>query len=189
VVEREAPGDFDYLWDDPADVEGPTSDGLQAEPDDDGWDEPGYHFDPFNDNTWSFTPPPAPWYRTKHALTAIIAAGAAMAAIVVAGVLLVFSGPAKTVDDRTSPVTPTAPTSDRIGRTGRAAAPVQAQTSARPPAPLPPPPPETVASPVNPAPVYNPTAQPRPAKGPEINVTRSPMSVSPQPRTPPNQRH
>jgi hypothetical protein len=199
VVEREASGDFDYLWDDPADAEGLTSDDDALEvqpaeelgsppkdPGDDLWDEPddnfwdnqpdSGHFDAFNDHTWRFEPAPPPWYRTKRALTAIIAASAAVAAIVVSGVLLVFRGPAaNTVDEVTSSVTPTAPTS----------APVPVATSAEPEPPLPPP--ET-ASPVNTAPRYIPTYQPRPTKAPEIDVTRTPVtrlpiSVSPQPRT------
>jgi hypothetical protein len=206
VVEREASGDFDYLWDDPADPDGLTSgdevvevqpaeelespptdpgDDLWDEPDDNFWDnQPDAddfskdtgHFDAFNDNTWSYKSPPMPWYRTKQALTAIIAASAAVAAIVVSGVLLVFRGPANTVDEMTSSVTPTAPTS---------AEPVATSAESEPP--LPPPPPET-ASPVNTAPRYNPTYQPRPSKSPEIGVTRTPVtrlpiSVAPQPRT------
>jgi hypothetical protein len=108
-----------------------------------------------------------------------MAAAVAMAAIVVSAVLLVFRGPGSTVEEVTSSVMPTAPTS---------AAPVQADTSAELPPPLPPPPPETVASPVNTAPNI-PTYQPRPTKAPEIGVTRtpvtrSPMSVAPQPRSP-----
>ena len=218
MAEREASGDFDYLWDDPADVDGLTShdqvfeaqpaeevdqplndpgDDLWDEPDDNFWDNqtdpdaPG-HFDAFNINNWNFTPAPTPWYRTRQAVTAIIAASTAMAAIVVSAVLLVFRGQGDTVvDDVTSSVTPTAPTS---------AAPAQVASSEAPPPPLPPPPetatpppppetasppppPETAASPVNPAPRYEaPQVQPRQTKGPEINVTRSPISVAPQPR-------
>ena len=208
MVEREASGDFDYLFDDPADSDGLTSGDEVVEvqppeelepppkdPGDDLWDEPDDNFwdnqpdaddfpkdtgpfDAFNDNTWSFSPPPTPWYRTKQALTAIIATSAAVVTIVVSGVLLVFRGPANNVDQVTSSVTPTAPTS---------AASVPVATSAEPEPPLPPPPPET-ASPVNTAPRYNPTYQPRPTKAPEIGVTRTPVtrlpiSVAPQPRT------
>jgi hypothetical protein len=210
VGEREASGDFDYLWDDPADADGLTSDDAVLEvqpageldsPRDDLWDESGDnfwdnqpdpddsgrfdgHFDAFDVTTWSFKPAPTPWYRTKQALTAIIAAAAAVATIVVSGVLLVFRGPGGTVDEVTSSVTPTAPTS---------AQPVPVTTNAAPEPPPPPPPPETAspetaspetASPVNSAPRYEaPPVQPRQTKGPEINVTRSPMSVAPQPRT------
>jgi hypothetical protein len=206
VVEREASGDFGYLWDDPADPEGltsgdealkvPPAEELESppkDPDDDLWDEPddnfwdnqpdfddfpdeSGHFDAFTDNTWRFTPAPPPWYRTKQALTAIVAASGAVAAIVVSGVLLVVRGPAATVDEVTGSRTPTAPTS---------AVSVPQATSEEPPPP--PPPPET-ASGVNTAPRYNPTYQPRPTKAPEIGVTRTPVtrapiSVAPQPRT------
>ncbi|MDT5245820.1 MAG: hypothetical protein QOD36_3196, partial [Mycobacterium sp.] len=157
MVEREASGDFDYLWDDPADPDGLTSgdevvevqpaeelESPPTDPGDDLWDEPDDNFwdnqpdsddfpndfpndtglfDAFNNNTWRFTPAPPPWYRTKQALTAIVAASTAVAAIVVAGVLLVFRGPASTVDEVTSSVTPTAPTS---------AEPVPVATSAEP---------------------------------------------------------
>jgi hypothetical protein len=209
VVEREASGDFDYLWDDPADSDGLTSgdevvevqpaeelesppkdpgDDLWDEPDDNFWDnQPDAddfpadtgHFDAFNDDTWSFRAAPMPWYRTKQALIAIVAASAAVAAIVVSGVLLVFRGPANTIDEVTSSVTPTAPTS---------AEPVPVATSTGPEPPLPPPPPPETASPVNTAPRYNPSYQPRPTKAPEIGVTRTPVtrlpiSVAPQPRT------
>jgi hypothetical protein len=204
VAEREASGDFDYGLDDPGGVDGPTSldgvseaeesgdfDYLFHDPDDDPWEDPlgediddedrGGHFDAFNAGTWSFQPPPTPWYRTKQAVTAMIAAAAAAAAIVVSGVLLVVHAPSNAVDETTS-VTPTAPTS---------AAPTELATSAPELPPLPPPPPsETAASPVNPEPIYsNPHVEPRQTKEPEINVTRSPMSVAPQPRTPPGQRH
>jgi hypothetical protein len=222
VVEREASGDFDYLWDDPADADGLTSDDAALEvhpageldpprdaPDDDLWDEPGDnfwdnqpdpddypndsdrldgHFDAFNVNTWSFKPAPTPWYRTKQALTAIIAASAAVAAIVVSGVLLVFRGPGDTFDEVTSSVTPTAPTSAQPAPVATSAAP---EPPGPPESPLPPPPPpETAspapetASPVNTEPRYEaPRVQPRQTKGPEINVTRSPISVAPQPRS------
>ena len=212
MVEREASGDFDYLMDDPADEDGLTSDDdvsdalpaeeldpqlkdpgddLLDEPDDNFWDnqpdpgdDPGVagQFDAFNDNTWSFAPPPTPWYRTKQALTAIIAATAAIAAIVVSGVLLVLRGSEGTVDNVTS-VPPSAPTSAEPAPMATSGAP-EPSLSAPPPPPPPPPPPAT-AFPVNPAPNYQaPRVQPRQTKGPEINVTRSPMSVAPQPRSP-----
>ncbi|MGX9788941.1 hypothetical protein [Mycobacterium sp. MMS18-G62] len=204
MAEREASGDFDYQLDDPGEADGLTSldappegeesgnfDYLFRDADDEPWEDPlgedtedpdgaGY-FDAFNEGTWSFQPAPTPWYRTKQAVTVIIAATAATAAIVISGVLLLFRGPSNAVDETTS-VTPTAPTS---------AAPTQLATSAPEPPPLPPPPPsETAASPENPAPVYNsPRVEQRPTKAPEINVTRAPMSVAPQTRTPPGQRH
>jgi len=204
VVEREASGDFDYLWDDPADADGFTShdqefeaqageepDDLMKGPVDDQWDDPddsfwdnqpdiddSGHFDAFNDDTWSFTPAPTPWYRTKQAMTAIVAASAAVAAIVVSGVLLVFRSDGGTANDVTSSVTPTAPTS---------AAPVQVASSEVPPPPPPPPPPPETASPVNQGPRSNPVVESRPTRAPEIGVTRTPVtrlpiSVAPQPR-------
>jgi hypothetical protein len=214
VAEREASGDFDYLWDDPADVAGLTSDDRVPEsagaeqtehplkdPDDDLWDEPddsfwdnrsdpdgylndGAHFDPFNMKTWGFTPPPAPWYRTKPAVTAIIAASAAMAAIVVSAVLLVVRGPASTLDGGASSVTPTAPTSAEAVEVATSAAPPPP-----PPAPPPPPPPPETASPVSTAPQYSPTSGPRSTKAPDTGVnltpiTRLPISVAPRARVP-----
>ena len=85
---------------------------MLPDPDDDPWDQPqtpdDIRFDAFNMNTWSFRPAPTPWYRTRPAVTALIATAGAAAAIVVAGVLLVFRGPGDYVDEPTS-VTTTAP--------------------------------------------------------------------------------
>jgi hypothetical protein len=207
VAEREASGDFDYLWDDPADDAGSTGDDLDLDaqqaqepddllkgPGDDLWEEPADNFwdnqpdvddhgrfDAFNDNTWSFAPAPTPWYRTRQATTAIVAVSAAAAAIVVSGVLLVFRGDSGTAHEVTTSVTPTAPTS---------AAPLQVASSEAPPPPElpPPPPPPETAAPVNQAPRSNPSSQQRPTKAPEIGVTRTPVtrqpiSVAPQPRS------
>jgi hypothetical protein len=206
VAEREASGDFDYLWDDPADVDGLTShdvefeapppedpDDLMKGPGDDLWDDPDDsfwdnqpevdddgQFDAFNDSTWSFKPAPVPWYRTKQAVTAMVAACAATAAIVVSGVLLAFRSDDGTVNEMTSSVTPTAPTT--------AAPPQVATLEPPPPLPPPPPPPTETASPVYQAPRSN-LAGPRPTKEPEIGVTRTPItrlpiSVAPQQRVP-----
>ncbi|HJT96370.1 MAG TPA: hypothetical protein VJ777_31205 [Mycobacterium sp.] len=189
MADREAPGDFDYLFDDQADDDRSSDDA----PDDELWsDLDGENvwdrvpqstddgtFDAFDTNTWYFKPAPTPWYRTKPAVTALIAASAAMAAIVVSGVLLVLRAPVG-ADDATTTVTPTAPTS---------AAPATVASSSAPPPPPPPPPPETSASSVDTAPDYDaPRVRPRESKEPEIGVTRtpatrSPISVAPQPRT------
>jgi hypothetical protein len=206
VVEREASGDFDYLWDDPSGVDGSTSHELEFEPEpgdrlkgpgDDQWDDPddnfwdnqpdvndSGHFDAFNDNSWSFTPAPTPWYRSRQAMTAIVAASAAVAAIVVSGVLLVFRGSEGTVYDNTSSVTPTAPTS--VAPSAQFAS-----SEAPPPEPPPPPPPTETAASVNPGPGSNSRFEPRPSKPPEIGVTRTPVtrlpiSVAPQQRAPHN---
>jgi len=66
VAEREAPGDFEYLWDDPADADGPADDESGYEPG--GADDPEpvpadpefRHFDAFNASTWNFVPAPTP---------------------------------------------------------------------------------------------------------------------------------
>ena len=236
MAEREASGDFDYLFDDPADADGLTGHAAclrpeapedldsRTSPDDDLWDDPddnfwdrdaesadGDHFDAFDTKTWYFTPAPTPWYRTKQAMTALIAAAAAMVAIVVSGVLLVFRAPGNT-DDSTTSVTPTAPTSAapaerstdershrRAQHRQRSAIAAPSTTLApplpplSPPPPLPPPPPppaENSASSVNTAPDAGyPRVRPRESKEPEIGVTRtpatrSPISVAPQPRPP-----
>jgi hypothetical protein len=171
----------DDLWDEPDDSFWDNQPDPDDHPNDNGHFDGNFdghfdgQFDAFNMKTWSFTPAPTPWYRSKPAVTAIIAASAAVAAIVVSAVLLVFRGPGNTLDGGTSSVTPTAPTS---------ADSVQVATSAAPPPPLPPPPPPQTASPVNTAPAYNPTSQPLPTKAPQINVTRLPLSVAPQSRGP-----
>jgi hypothetical protein len=199
VVEREASGDFDYLFDDPADADGLSPDNdLWDDPDDNFWDrDPNSvddgSFDAFKTSTWDFTPAPTPWYRTKQAVTALIAATAAMAAIVVAGVLLVFRTPATTVDDHKATMPPTAPTSSAPATVASSAVvPPPAPPPPAPPPPAPPPPSEAVASSVATAPDNDaPRVQPRPTKEPEIGVTRtpatrSPLSVAPVPRRPRN---
>jgi hypothetical protein len=236
VAEREASGDFEYLWDDPDQSAGLTGhdhvseqlsepayhqvddpetagevDYLLRDPGDDPWDEPDHagwdnqqgidddRFDAFNMNAWNFKPAPAPWYRTKQAMAALVATAVAAVAIVVSGVLLVFRSPATSPVDETSTATPTVPTT---------AAATPSRTSELPPPPPPPPPPPSPPPPPPPpppplappaaneapaprAPVNRPTQRPRPTKEPEIGVTRtpatrSPISVAPQPRTPRN---
>ena len=139
VSDPEAAGDFDYVLPDP---------------DDDPWDQPqtpdDIRFDAFNMNTWSFRPAPTPWYRTRPAVTALIATAGAAAAIVVAGVLLVFRGPGDYVDEPTSvtttaPATTPAATASSRPRPAAATTAATATTGPPPPlraatAPLPPPP-------------------------------------------------
>lgn len=158
MSEREAAGSFDYVWEEPA-------------PDPDG-------FDAFAPDTWVFKPAPPPWYRTRRAVIALVAAGVAAAAIVVSAVLLLLR-------DTTADETP----APRPASTPSSAAP-PSPSSAVPPSPslrvgVPPAPPPTREAPGSP--VYQPTQQPRPTKKPEIGVTRtpvtrSPLSVAPQPR-------
>jgi hypothetical protein len=200
VVEREAPGAFDDQFDDPSGVDGLDTadhapeeeapgrfDYLLANRDDDADDnlwnlneEPV--FDAFNTDTWRFTPAPTPWYRGTPAMTALIAAATAVVAIVVSGVLLVFRGPSRTVQQST-PVTQTA--------TATSVAPATVASSVA--LPPPPPPSASVASSVNPAPKYNyPSGEPPPTNAPEIGVTHTPitrssLSAAPQPRRPSTQ--
>lgn len=189
MAEREASGNFDYLFDDPTllqEIDGDVDD-LLDDPGDVPWDEPwdgpdderdGFH--PVNAAT-GFRPPTA-WYRTRQVTAVLVAAATAVIAIVVSGVLLVFRSGPSGVDESTT-VTPTAPSS---------AAPAPARSTSKPPspAPPPPPPPPDSAEQINPEPTvdYRPTSQPRPAKKPEIGVTRtqetrSPISVAPRPRS------
>jgi hypothetical protein len=140
-------------------------------------------FDAFNANTWHFKAPPTPWYRTKQALIALAAVPVALVALVVSVVLLAFSGPS---DTEQTPATDTSSTPTTAAST-------PATTSALPPPPPPPPPPplppEPSASSIAPPPVYNqPRSEPRQTKQPEIGVTRTPVtrsqiSVAPQPRS------
>jgi hypothetical protein len=199
VAEREASGEFDYLMGDLTEAEVSSGDDVPPEqatpqelddrqPGDYHWDQPndgvwveqaGGHddgpFDAFDENTWYFEPAPVPWYRSKLAVTALIATVAAAGALVVSGVLLLFRGPDTAVDDSTTPVTPTAPTT---------VASSESETP-EPPPPPPPPPPVTSAEPVAPPAQTFAPRTPRPTKQPEIGVTRtpvtrSPISVSPQ---------
>jgi hypothetical protein len=201
VVEREAPRDFGYQWDNPADVDGLTADRapgqetpkefdyLLSDTDETHWDhsednlwrnngEPADgHFDPFNADTWNFAPTPIPWYRGTQAMTAMVAAAAALVAIVVSGVLLVFRG-------STGPVDQPAPVSQTATTTSQAPTAVDSSVELPPPAP-------PVAPSVNPAPTYSPPRVDQPAtKQPEIDaphtpITRYPLSVAPQPRRAP----
>jgi hypothetical protein len=201
VAEREASGEFDYLFDDRSDADGSIRHDQVPEPvtedhfdsavtDDDQWDDPDdtvwnndarvvtdESFDAFEPSTWTFEPAPTPWYRTRPAVTALLATTAAAAAIVVSGVLLLFRIPSTSLEETTS-ITPTAPTN---------APSRQLATSAPPAPPQPPPPPETSAAPINTAPVQTnrPRSPSRTTKDPEIGVTRtpatrSPISVAPQ---------
>ncbi|MCW2519338.1 MAG: hypothetical protein JWR46_1957 [Mycobacterium sp.] len=129
-------------------------------------------FDAFNATTWNFKPAPTPWYRTGLSLTVIVALSIAVVALVVSVVLLAFRGsPAEENIPANAPGTSTAPTTET--------APVATSEEPPPPPPPPaPPPPPPTAAEVSRAPVYQ--RPPQPTKKPEINVTRSPMSVHPQ---------
>ena len=207
------PGDdFGYLFDDSAD-ERSDAPPLDAGTPDDGWEGAGWtgwedahpveldpesvgdqytdqygdqyvdpdedRFDAFNANTWHFKAPPTPWYRTRQALIALSAVAVALIALVVSVVLLTVRGPSGTDE---TPATDMSSTPTTVATTPET-------TSALPPPPPPPPPPETSASSIAPPPVYNrPRGEPRQTKAPEIGVTRTPVtrsqiSVAPQPRS------
>ena len=201
VPEKKASGDFDYLWEETDGSEGvdvadedvvDEERAYASERDLDplrGADQSPPHdgFDAFNENTWDqdfTTVSRTPWYRSPQARTLMIASGAALSAIVVSVVLLVFrdssAGERPVPTDGTTAVT----------------TPLATATSEMPPPsppsppPPPPPPPPPQPSTMNQAPaVVQPTVRPRPTKAPEIGVTRTPatrqpMSVAPQPRRP-----
>jgi hypothetical protein len=190
--EPEAPGDdFDYLFNDPVHDTAQQDDADDGPPADIVWEDAhpvvpdliddGFvaydddHFDAFNANTWNFKAPAPPWYRSQGAVTAIVAVTVAVVALVVSVVLLVVRVPS---DADETPVTDTSSAPTTAATTPEA-------TSELPP---PPPPPAPPPSEVAPPPVYNrPRSEPRPTKEPEIGVTRtpvtrSPLSVAPQPR-------
>lgn len=187
MARREVSGDFDYLIDDPVDVVEAADSGAEADVFDPA-KVPGRDmlFDAFDENSWYFEPAPPPWYRTRRNLSLFLAASIAAVALVVSAVLLVLRTPAEPGDREPQPVRPTVQTT----------APVRTLTpspSTQPPPPRPAPHPrvETSAAPVAPPPpaTYRPRT-PAGRTGPEIGVTRtpvtrSPISVAPQRPSPP----
>ena len=190
VAEKGAAGDFEYLREvtDGSDGVDVVDEGNAYASEADleyllGEAEPKEHasFDAFDENTWDedFTPASTePWHRSSQARTLLIASAAALSAIVVSVVLLVFRG--SPAADQTGPAQSTPPTTT----------PLATATSERPPPLPPPPPPPPEPSTMNQAPaVVRPTVRPRPTKQPEIGVTRTPatrfpISVAPQQRGP-----
>lgn len=175
MAEREASGDFDYLFDDIVDVAKTAESG--ADPDIGYFDPeqvPGRDmtFDAFDENTWYFEPAPPPWYRTKPTLGLLVVATIAAVALVVSGVLLIFRTPGESADDKPAPVSPTAQTT----------APERTESRSSGPPPPPRPPVETSAVPAAPPPTatYRPRSpSTRTAREPEIGVTRTPVTRSP----------
>ena len=125
--------------------------------------------------------PRPPWYRTRPAAIALIAAAAAGLTIVV---LAVGSHAA---DEQDPPgITPSRPSVASVEPAPSATAPPSAV--APPPPPPPPPPSAEQISPPSGGGGYRPrprTATPQETDKPRIDVTRAPMSVAPEPRTPP----
>lgn len=153
-------------WDDGDDL-GFVGSGLHYDDDDgdEGDDEPRDAGDE-----------PSSWYQSPTAIGALAAIGVAVIAIVVSAVLLVSHNSRDTTPEpveRTT-VMPSPEPATSAPRT---------TPSASSPAP-PPPPPETTAAPPPPEPPP-PTARTNPSRQPRIDVTRTPMSVEPQPRRPP----
>jgi hypothetical protein len=135
-----------------------------------------------NSGAWDFKVSAAgPWYRSKRVLTA--AGGAVVAALVLAGVLLLTRDSAAGVQE-SPPVSPTNPTS-----AGPApSSPAPALSTGIAPPPLPPPPPPSAEQITAPAPtrVYTPRrSAPSESDMPEIGVTRTPVTRVPMSATPP----
>jgi hypothetical protein len=124
---------------------------------------------------------PLPTRRSKPAL---IGLGIAVAAVLVAGLVLLLRGPA---DDQPTTVPSVTPSSSAAPppaspTTLNGGEPIQS-----PPAPVPPP---SSAEQITPAPdrsypYYPRSTQPSATSGPRIDVTRAPMSVAPKPVSPP----
>ena len=193
VAEKGASEDFDFLreqsdgsdgvdvFDEENDSASETDlDYLLAEAEPQGHDG----FDAFDENTWDevFTPvSKTPWYRSRQALTLLIASGTALSAIVISVVLLAFRGPQAV--DRPAPALTTTPVTTPLA-TAKSEEP-----PAPPPAPPPPPPPPEPSTMERAPAVVQPPVRPRPTKQPEIGVTRTPatrmpISVAPQQRGP-----
>jgi hypothetical protein len=137
-----------------------------------------------NSGAWDFKASAAnPWYRSKRVLTA--AGGAAVAALVLAGVLLLLRGSAAGVQETS--VSPTNPPSAEPAPSSPA--PALSTAIAPPPPLLPPPPPPTSAQQITPpAPTrgYTPRRSAPPQSDmPEIGVTRTPVTRAPMSATPP----
>jgi len=131
----------------------------------------GDTFDAFNTDTWRFRETPPPWYRRKDAQLLLIVVAVAVVALVVS--LVVLATRKDSGADEPSPVESTPTTTTTTTTT---------TTSAPAPAP-PPPPPSPEPAPAAAPPAYHPpAAPPAPTRPPEINVTRMPMSVAPNPR-------
>ena len=142
-----------------------------------------------NNSTLTFRPPPRPWYRTKRATIALIAAASAAVAVPVV-MLVLRSSPATGPEESTS-VAPQASTSAQPAPSSIQPTPTNVPPPLPPPPPPPPPPPtgDTGSADTQPYPWTRPAA-PSPTQKPDIGVTRTPatrapISVAPQPRQPP----
>jgi hypothetical protein len=196
-------------WDEPEPDTGPihvdeVHDSLLDHPDDSSWDDPDDSpRNPYGiplrhalsgvpvSNTLTFRSKARPWYRTKQAVIVLI--GAAVAAFVVTGVLVLLRSPATDVEESTT-VAPSAPISATPALTSTPPSP--SGLPPPPPSPPPPPPPPPPSAETDTAPVdtggdpWQPSAPSTQAEKPEIGVTRTPatrapISVAPPPRPDP----
>jgi len=127
----------------------------------------------------TFKPARPPWYRTKPALIGLLVL-IALALVLAIVPMVLRDAPATEQSPQQTPDTSAPPPPADDGRPKLTSAP------APPPPPPPPPPPAEQNPPVvtrqYQPPRYYPTSEP---SKPEIGVTRPPMSVAPEPRTPP----
>ena len=189
MTEREAPPDwgFDDLQDDRYEADrapAPPTQRLSA-PTVTTWTVNGQLRSP-NISSLTLRPPSLPWYRTKQATIALIAAAAAVVAVPVV-MFVLRSNPATGPGESTS-VAPRASTSAQPTPSTAAPIPTNAPPPLPPPPPPPPPPTEDTGS-ADSQPYWTRPASP-PAGTPDIGVTptpvtRTPMSVAPVPRLPP----
>jgi hypothetical protein len=114
---------------------------------------------------------PVRWYRTTSAMLAMAAIAVAVIAILVSAVLLMSRQSGRPGDTTQPSVTPTTATTTATAPSTSASAPPPAS-----PAPSPSGTASVLIAP--PAPPRRPT----PAKPPQINVTRKPLSVQPSPQ-------
>ncbi|MGV0790903.1 hypothetical protein [Mycolicibacterium sp. XJ1819] len=131
----------------------------------------------------TFKAPPPPWYRKKPAMIAMLVV--LIAAVTLVVVPLWPRGAAPGADDSVG-VAPTTPQPAPTGQPTLTSAPAPPP----PPPPAPPPPPPPPADEGAPAvtrqyPVSPPAAGPEVGSRPELGVTRPPISVAPESRTPP----
>jgi hypothetical protein len=133
-----------------------------------------------NTSTLTFRSPPAPWYRTKQATIAMIAA------VAVPVVVLLWPSSTATGPSEPTSVAPQASMSVQPPPSSAHPTPINAPPPLPPPPPplpLPPPAEDTGSAPAVSQPEWTRSA-PEPTRKPEIGVTRAPISVAPVPRQP-----
>lgn len=176
-----APGEFGYLFDGPdyadhgAGERDPAAEYPAVDP---GRPEAAAtpsgeaRFDAFNSDTWNFQPAPTPWHQTRQNVVVLTVVAIAVIALIVSVVLLVFRG---SPDDQVVPAIESSATPTTATTTAEVVSTSEVPPPLPPPPPPPPPPPSEPE--VDRAPVV---VRPQPTKKPELNVTRSPISVSPK---------